>query len=301
MGIDSEIGQFLARIAPSPMLLALWATLLVSYASYELVVRGELLRARASRDLELVLRSGEDLDIRPPESPAWARAPGQLVTAVGLSFAGLLLFGAGLGTLALAVAGALLPRLLWRWMRRRQAAKIDEDMPDLLAALAASARMSGDLPTLLMDAARDLAAKGEDRPLAQLVAQAAARVRAGGADAGLSWLAAQTDNSALQALCQRLRLFAALGGGFAAQLEESARRQRRRMEGIYRAMSKASGATALATLLLAMTVVGTVVIALGDPQARAFYGSAGGQIAVGVIYGWMLFGYTVVQQMADVR
>lgn len=293
----------LARVAPSPLLLALWATLLVSWAMYRLVVRAELLRARAARDLGMVMRSAEDEADSPaaPRAPVWAQGVGQVLSAVAASFLGTALLGPGVATLALATVGALAPRWVWRWLRAREAARIDEDMPDLMAALAASARMSGDLAAMLMDAARDLSAKGPDRPLARLVSEAAARVRASGAESGLNWLAEQAESAALDALCLRLRLFARFGGGFAVQLEESSRRARRRLEGVNRAAAKASGATTLATLLLLLAVAGTVVIALGDPQARAFYASQLGQIAIGAIYGWMVFGYLVIQQMSDVR
>lgn len=292
-----------AVAAFGPLLLALWAALWAGYLAYRIWLAPGRAAARASRALSQVMSSGE---IAPqeeaPAGPSWASPSARLALgAAGLAL-GLILFGAGPIALGLGAAGYFGPALYRSWARKREAARIEEDMPDLLASLAANARLSGDLSALLEGAARDLAAKGPDRPLARRLMRTAAAIRAKGADAALAELEAESPSPALAGLAFRLRLYARLGGAFAELLEESARRQRRRLEGIARAAAKAAGATGLANMLAGMGIAAALLLVLLDPQARAFYRSGIGQMALAVLLGLMALGRFVIADMVeDVR
>lgn len=286
-----------------PLLLALWASLWVGYLAYRTRIAPVSAARRASKALGQVLSSGEITapEEAPPE-PAWASPAARWGWAAAGAILGLLLFGIGPIALGLGAAGYFGPAMYRSWSRKREAARLEEDMPDLLASLAANARLTGDLAALLEGAARDLEAKGPDRPLAQRLRRAAARLRAKGAEAALAELEAESPSPALAGLAFRLRLYARLGGAFADLLEESARRQRRRLEGIARAAAKAAGATGLANMLAAMGIAAAGLLVLLDPQARAFYRSGIGQAVLAFLIGMMALGRFVIADMVeDVR
>jgi len=289
-------------VAVGPLLLAAWAALWAGRLAYGAWVAPGRSAARAVRSLARVLDAGRPAGPEDAPAPAVA-APSVRLAALAAGLAlGLLLFGAGPIALALAAAGYFGPSLYLGWVRKREAARIEEDLPDLLASLAASARLSGDLAALLEGAARDLEAKGPDRPLARRLRRTAAAIRAEGAEAALARLEAESPSPALAGLAFRLRLYARLGGAFADLLEESARRQRRRLEGIARAAAKAAGAISLANMLAGMGAAAAALLALLDPQARAFYRSAAGQAFLAVLLGLMALGRLVISDMVeDVR
>jgi len=285
-----------------PLLIAAWLGVLAGYLVFRLLVVPSLSASRAVRALEAVTEAaspeGEALPGEAPP-PAWASGSFRLALATGGLIMGGLAFGPGPMALILAAAGWAGPALYLSWSRKREAARIEEDLPDLLASLSANARLTADLSALLEAAARDLEARDPERPLARLLRRTAARIRAQGAEAALSALEAESPSPALAGLAFRLRLYARLGGAFAEILEESARRQRRRLEGVARAAAKAAGATGLANMLAGMGVAAALLLSLLDPQARAFYTSAAGQIALAVLLGLMAVGRFVIADMVE--
>lgn len=298
MTFASALAQF------GPLILSAWAALWAGYFAYRAWLAPDRLRARAARALERVRSAGEAAAAPAalPALPPWASPSARLALGAGGLLLGAALFGMGPLPLILAAAAALGPGLYLSWARRREAARIEEDLPDLLAALAANARLTGDLSALLEAAARDLEARDPDRPLPRRLRQAAAAARARGAEAALAELEAESPSPALAGLAFRLRLYARLGGAFAEILEESARRQRRRLEGVARAAAKAAGATGLANMLAGMGVLAALLLALLDPQARAFYRSGVGQTALAALLGLMAVGRLVIADMVeDVR
>lgn len=292
-----------AMAAYGPMLLALWAGLWAGFLAYRIWLAPQRAASRASKALRQVLAAGEaSAPEEAPPAPPWASPSARLALGAAGLILGLLLFGAGPIALGLGAAGYFGPALYLSWTRKREASRIEEDLPDLLASLAANARLTGDLAALLEGAARDLEARGPDRPLARRLRRTAAAIRAKGADAALAELEAESPSPALAGLAFRLRLYARLGGAFADILEESARRQRRRLEGIARAAAKAAGATGLANMLAAMGIAAALLLVLLDPQARAFYRSGIGQMALAVLLGLMALGRFVIADMVeDVR
>lgn len=237
-----------AVVTFGPVVLALWAALWAGHLAYRIWLAPDRQRSRAAKALAQVRSAAPAVapEEEAPPDPPWASPSARLgLGAAGLGL-GLLLFGPGPIALGLGAAGALGPSLYRGWLRRREAARIEEDLPDLLASLSASARITGDLAALLEAAARDLEARGPDRPLARRLRRTAAAIRARGAEAALADLEAESPSPALAGLAFRLRLYARLGGAFADILEESARRQRRRLEGVARAAAKAAGAIGLA-------------------------------------------------------
>ncbi len=291
---------------PSPLLIAAWAALVAGYVAWNVLGKSSLLRSRTERALDKVLAVGEQVvqtEENPfePELPSWAKTEARLGLALALLVAGVLAFGPGAVALALAGLGYLGPGILLDWQRKKAISSIDEDLPDLLTSLSASARISADIAALLHGAAQDLAAKGENRPLTRLLADAAARARSAGAEQALLWLEAQSPSPTLKALAFRLRVYARTGGTLADVLEESARRQRRRLEGVARARAKASSALGLANLLALMSVFAVGVIFM-SPQGREFYTSQMGQIVLVVLVGVMMMGrYVIYDMVEDVR
>lgn len=289
--------------APSPLFLALWAALWAGYLAWKVAGHPALARSRAARALDRVLAAGElEATAGPvlePEMPAWARPPARLGLALALFVAGLLAFGFGAVPLTLLGIGYLLPGLLLDRQRRRAMSLVEEDLPDLLTSLAAGARLTGDMAALLDQAARDLAAKAPDRPLARLLREAAARARSAGAEEALLWLEVQAPSPLLKRLAHRLRLYARAGGAMADLLEDSARRQRRRLEGVARARAFAEGAIGLSNLMLAFTALGLGMSLLLNDISRAFYRSQGGQIALVLILSLIYLGRLIVRDMAD--
>lgn len=298
MTVEAALAQF------GPLLLSAWAALWAGYLAYRAWLAPDRLRARSVQALERVRSAGEAAapPAERPSVPAWASPAARLAMGAGGMLLGVMLFGAGPLALILSAAAYAGPALYLSWTRKREAARIEEDLPDLLAALAANARLTGDIAALLEAAARDLEARDPERPLARRLRRAAAAVRAQGAEAALAALEAESPSPALASLAFRLRLYARLGGAFAEILEESARRQRRRLEGVARAAAKAAGATGLANMLAGMGILAALLLALLDPQARAFYRSAAGQIALAVLLGLMALGRLVISDMVeDVR
>ena len=291
---------------PSPLLIAAWAALVAGYAAWNVLGKSSLLRSRTERALDKVLAVGEQVvqaEENPfePELPSWAKQEARLGLALALLVAGSIAFGPGAIALALAGLGYLGPGILLDRQRKKAVSSIDEDLPDLLTSLAANARLSGDIAALLHSAARDLAAKGDDRPLARLLADAAARARSAGAEQALLWLEAQSPSPTLKALAFRLRVYARTGGGMADLLEESARRQRRRLEGVARARARAASALGLANLLAFFSLIGMGLV-FSNEQGRAFYLSPIGQIALVLILSMAMVGRYIVQDMVeDVR
>ena len=291
---------------PSPLLIAAWAALVVGYVAWNTLARAPLLRSRTERALDRVMAAGEapvQVEENPfrPELPSWARTEARVGLALALLIAGIMAFGPGAVALALAGAGYLAPTLLLDWQRKKAVASVDEDLPDLLTSLAAGVRISGDIAALLHGAAQDLAAKGAQRPLARLLADAAARARSAGAEQALLWLEAQSPSDSLRALAFRLRIYARSGGALVDVLEESARRQRRRQEGIARARAKASGALGLANLLSLFSLIAAAAV-LYSPEGRAFYTSPLGQVVFVFLVGMMVFGRYIIHDLVeDVR
>jgi Flp pilus assembly protein TadB len=286
-----------------PLLLSAWLGILAGYIAFRILAAPRLAASRTVRALAAVTEAGVG-EALPEEAPppAWAGGTARLALAAGGMLIGGLAFGPGPMALLLSAAGWAGPALYLSWSRKREAARIEEDLPDLLASLSANARLTADLAALLEGAARDLEARDPGRPLARMLRRTAARIRAQGAEAALSALEAESPSPALAGLAFRLRLYARLGGAFADILEESARRQRRRLEGVARAAAKAAGATGLANMLAGMGAAAALLLALLDPQARAFYTSAVGQIALAALLGMMALGRFVIADMVeDVR
>ena len=289
---------------PSPLFLALWAALWAGYLAWKAAAHPALARSRAERALDRVLAAGETTtrpataDMFEPETPAWAQTPARLGLGFALFLAGLLAFGPGVVPVALLGVGYLLPVLLLDHQRRRALASAEEDLPDLLASLAATAQLTGDMAELLHQAAQDLEAKDPQRPLARLLREAAARARSAGAEEALRWLEAQAPSPLLKSLAFRLRVYARAGGGMAELLEESARRQRRRTEGIARARALAEGAMGLANLMLFFTALGGIFLFIND-ISRNFYLSQAGQVVLVLIFSFMFLGRVIVQDLAD--
>jgi len=285
-----------------PLLLSAWLGILAGYIAFRILAAPRLAASRTVRALAAVTEAGVG-EALPEEAPppAWAGGTARLALAAGGLMGGLA-FGPGPMALLLSAAGWAGPALYLSWSRKREAARIEEDLPDLLASLSANARLTADLAALLEGAARDLEARDPGRPLARMLRRTAARIRAQGAEAALSALESESPSPALAGLAFRLRLYARLGGAFADILEESARRQRRRLEGVARAAAKAAGATGLANMLAGMGAAAALLLALLDPQARAFYTSAVGQIALAALLGMMALGRFVIADMVeDVR
>lgn len=302
--LDTLVDATVYLPTPSPLFLALWAALWVGYLVWKITAHPVLVRSRTERALDRVLSAGE-AEVAPtrptfePETPSWAQTPVRLGLGVALFLAGLLAFGPGAVPLALGGIGYLLPGLFLDRQRRKALASVEEDLPDLLVSLSAGARLTEDIAELLDQAAQDLATKASDRPMARLLREAAARARSAGAEEALLWLEAQAPSPLLKRVAYRLRLYARAGGGMADLLEESARRQRRRMEGITRARSFAEGAIGLSNLLIVFTVLGLGMSLFLNDISRAFYRSQVGQIALVLILSFVYLGRILVRDMAD--
>ncbi len=289
--------------SPSPAILGVWAALWVAVLGYHFTVREPVVRSRTNRALDKVLAAGQEaaqaqVDPLRPSRPSWAGEPERWGLAAAGFLIGVVALGFGAVPLLLAAAGYFGPEMAFQWRQKENMRKVDEDMPDLLATLSANARLSGDLAGLLHAAARDLTAKG-DRPLAWLIGQTAARARSAGAEEALRWLERESPSLALKSLAFRLRVYAKMGGAFAETLEESSRRQRRRLEGIARAQAKAGGANGLANMLIGFALLAVVFVAFFNGQGKAFYSTFWGQVSIVIIVGMMVAGRFVIQNMVD--
>ena len=290
--------------APSPVILGGWAALWVAVLGYHFLVREPIARSRTNKALDKVLAVGQEVaqaqaDPLTPPRPAWAGEKARWGLAAAGFLVGVVALGFGAVPLLFAAAGYFGPEMFFQWRQKENMRKVDEDMPDFLATLSANARLSGDLAGLLHAAARDLAAKGDNRPLAWLIAQTAARARSAGAEEALRWLERESPSLALKSLAFRLRVYAKMGGAFAETLEESSRRQRRRLEGIARAQAKAGGANGLANMLIGFALLAVVFVAFFNEQGKAFYSTFWGQVSIVIIVGMMIAGRFVIQNMVD--
>lgn len=190
------------------------------------------------------------------------------------------------------------PGVLTAQRARQRCEEIEEDLPEALASLAANARLVHDFGALLCQAAEDVRQRGA-RPLAALLDEAAVRLRERGPEEAFRALGQAAPSAALRSLALRLSVAARSGGPWPELLEEAARRQRRRLEGVARARAKAAGAVGLANLLLllAFAVVGLMV--LSGQESRAFFTAPGGQLFLGVVAGVMALGRLWIQALVS--
>lgn len=134
--------------------------------------------------------------------------------------------GSALVALPVFFALALLPRILYAWMRKRRLRRFEEQLPDALLMLAGGLRAGAGLASAM----KQLVAEAQP-PLAQEFALTLREQRLGlSLEQSLNHLAQRVPTQSTTLVVSAMRIAAETGGGLAETLERTARTVRSRLQ-----------------------------------------------------------------------